>query len=63
MGGPCGGLAVGTPARLRKRADRNNSQPIGPSSKTITTQPARGPRGQVLPGGGRQGPEFADSAT
>ncbi|WP_451989038.1 hypothetical protein [Azospirillum argentinense] len=41
----------------------NISQPIGPKISTITTQPARGPKGQRVPGGGRHGPPRRDSVT
>ncbi len=34
----------------------NMIHPIGPSSRTMTSQPKRGPIGQREPGGGRNGP-------
>ncbi|HEY5597404.1 MAG TPA: hypothetical protein VIK47_01245 [Kiloniellales bacterium] len=39
------------------------SQPIGPSISTTTSQPARGPKGQRDPGGGRQAPLRGEKAT
>ena len=47
----------------RRRDAMNINQPIGPRNKTTINQPTRGPKGQRVPGGGRQVPLFGDSTT